>query len=59
MAKNRKKRTNRNPAQAPVKVHRYTAEEENKKDARKKLKIRSIAAAVLAGIAALLSLLIF
>lgn len=58
MAKDRKKKKGSgSPQNRPAVVHRYSAEDEEKKDKRKKLKIKSIIALVALGIAAGIGLL--
>lgn len=64
MAKNRKKRDKKYrgesaAASQAATVHRYSAEAEDRKGRRKKLKIKTIAAAILIGILLLVGLIIF
>ncbi|MEX0748825.1 MAG: hypothetical protein WD467_03045 [Candidatus Saccharimonadales bacterium] len=60
MTKTRKKRSKSRPQNSqPVTVHRYSAEDEDRKDSRRKLKIRGIAATIAAAIATVIGMLIF
>lgn len=65
MAQNRKQKRKKSGSQQnrPAVIHRYTAEDEDKKDKRKKLKIKgaigAVALLLTLGIGWLLSILIF